>query len=355
VITDHKSRPLRETIVAVKTLLDETMPVRTFLNAPYSADPSQVTTPYAFIGIPFGPPYHAVDLTACADGADAVRNESHRRQYALNWDHFDFDFDDVLFPNDEPTVTDCGTVPTDIRNPDAVWQTGIDYLTKIVDRGAVPLVVGAFDSIPPMVGAAFASESINVLHIDSHLDFRHERYGVTRGYSSPIRRLREFPWVRSVVQVGLRGAGSARPKEVAEARAAGNRIITAWQLHDTDPREVLASLTDEGRWLITIDCDGLDTSIAPGIGAREPGGLTFHEVRTLVAGLARRNQVAALVFTEYQPALDIQDITAHTIVRLMLNVIGAQRSPERAIPLDADVTNGRPAVAPTPDRAEGGR
>ena len=319
----------------MKTLLDEMTPAKTFLNVPFLAEPSRVSTPYAFVGIPFGPPYHAIDLTACADGADEVRLESHRRSYALNWDHYDFDYDDVLFPNDEPSVTDCGNVPTDIRNPDAVWQTGVEFMTKLVERGVVPLVVGGFDSIPPVVGAAFASESINILHIDSHLDFRHERYGVTRGYSSPIRRLREYPWVRDVVQIGLRAAGSARAQEVAEARASGNRIITAWELHDSDPREVLASLPTEGRWLITIDCDGLDTSIAPGVGAREPGGLTFHEIRTLVAGLALRNQVAALVFTEYQPALDVHAITAHTIVRLMINTIGGQRTPARGIPFTA--------------------
>lgn len=312
----------------MKYLIDELDPEKTFLNAPYQTDPAKVGTPYAFIGLPFGPAYHATDLTLCAGGADEVRRESHRRSYALNWDHYDFDYGDVLFPHNEPTVTDCGTLPSDFRNPDAVWDDGIAFFTTLVSRGVVPLVVGAFDSIPPIVGGAFAAEKINVLQIDSHLDFRHERYGVTRGYSSPMRRLREYPWVQDIVQVGLRGAGSARAQDVQDARDSGNRLITAWELHERGAQWVLDSLPSDGRWFITIDCDGLDTSIAPGIGAREPGGLTFNEARMLVSGLARRNKIAALLFTEYQPALDIQSITAHTIVRLMINVIGAQRSPK---------------------------
>lgn len=322
----------------MKILLDQTEPDKTFLNAPYQGDPAKVTTPYAFLSIPFGPPYHPSDLTACAEGATEVRRESHRRSYALNWGHYDFDYGDVLFPDDVPTVTDCGAIPTDVRNPDAVWDDGIDYLTTLVSNGAVPLVVGAFDSIPPMIGGAFTSEKVNVLHIDSHLDFRHERYGVTRGYSSGIRRLREYPWIQDIVQVGMRGAGSARPQDVKDAIESGNRIITAWELHDMGAQSVLDSLTSDGRWIITIDCDGLDTSVAPAIGAREPGGLTFHEARTLISGLARQNKVAALVFTEYQPALDIQSITAHTIVRLMINVIGAQRQPRRELSFQADST-----------------
>ncbi|HEY7174833.1 MAG TPA: arginase family protein [Micromonosporaceae bacterium] len=316
----------------MKYLIDEVDPEKTFLNAPYETDPSKVDTPYAFIGVPFGPPYHAIDLTLCAGGADEVRKESHRRSYALNWSHYDFDYGDVLFPNDVATVTDCGTLPSDFRNPDAVWDDGIAYFTALIQRGVVPLVIGAFDSIPPVVGGGFAGEQINVLQIDSHLDFRHERYGVNRGYSSPMRRLREYPWVNDIVQVGLRGAGSARAQDVKDAMESGNRLITAWELHEHGAQAVLDSLTTEGRWFITIDCDGLDTSIAPGIGAREPGGLTYNEARTLLAGLAKRNQVGAVLFTEYQPALDIQSITAHTIVRLLINVVGAQRTPSKGIP-----------------------
>ena len=316
----------------MRLLMDQTEPERTFLNGPYQTEPSKVETPYAFIGLPFGPPYHATDLTLCAGGADEVRRESHRRSYALNWDHYDFDLGDVLFPDNTPTVTDCGTLPSDFRNPDKVWDDGIAWFTTLTSRGVVPLVVGAFDSIPPIIGGAFESEKINVLQVDSHLDFRHERYGVTRGYSSPMRRLREYPWVQDIVQVGLRGAGSARAQDVRDAIESGNRLITAWELHDQGAKSVLDSLTDNGRWLITIDCDGLDTSIAPAVGAREPGGLTYNEIRTLVGGLARRNQVAAMVFTEYQPALDIQAITAQTIVRLMINVIGGQRSPKFGVP-----------------------
>jgi agmatinase len=312
---------------------DSRVPEKTFLNGPFVADPSELVTPYAFFSVPYGVPYHAVDLTACAGGADAVRAESWARPYAMNWDHFDFDFGDVLFPDGVATVSDLGAVPTDFRDPDAVWDTGISFVKSVVDRGAVPLVVGGFDSVPPIVGGAFENERINVLHIDSHLDFREERYGVTRGYSSPIRCLREFPWVSDVVQVGLRGLGSARKSDVEDARAAGNRLVTAWELHDVGPKAILDTLTSPGRWLITIDCDGLDVSIAPAVGAREPGGLTFHEARTLLAGLAARGKVAALVFTEYQPALDIQAITAQTIVRLMTNVIGAQRQPAPEVSL----------------------
>ena len=82
-----------------------------------------------------------------------------------------------------------------------------------------PLVVGGDDSIPPMVVGAYRDfKRIHLLHIDAHIDFRDEVRGVRDGYSSPIRRIREMPWIDRIVQVGMRGPGSARPQDVADAR-----------------------------------------------------------------------------------------------------------------------------------------
>jgi len=95
-------------------------------------------------------------------------------------------------------------------------------------------------------------------------------------------------------------------------------------VHERGVGSVVERLTGERRWVITIDCDGLDPTIAPGVGWPEPGGLTYPQIATLVRTLARRGQVAAIVVTEFQPARDIADTTARTIVRLLLQVIGLQ-------------------------------
>jgi agmatinase len=270
-----------------------------FLGAPRAAHPADVATPYAFLGIPFGPPYVTDDLVVCADAADAVRQLSHRMEYAILATHHDFDLGEPLFPDGRPTITDCGDVTGDVRDPDAIWPSAVETVRVLVSNGRVPLVVGGLDSIPPMVVEAFQGlETVNVLHVDAHLDFREEVSGVTHGYSSPIRRIRELTCVDRVVQVGMRAVGSARPQEVADAAAAGNRVITAWELHERGAAEVLAELPLDRRWIITVDCDGLDPTIAPGVGWPEPGGVTFLQVATLVRGLARQNRVAGMIFTE---------------------------------------------------------
>ena len=58
---------------------------------------------------------------------------------------------------------------------------------------------------------AFADRGpLTVVQVDAHLDFRDEVAGVRDGYSSPMRRASEMGHVERIVQVGLRGVGSAR-------------------------------------------------------------------------------------------------------------------------------------------------
>ena len=308
------------------------MPVTTatsFLGSNVVSDTAEVATPYAFLGIPFGPPYEPADLYVCAGAPDAVRASTHRMEYGILSRHHDFDLAGPLFPDGTPNVTDCGDIAGDVRNPDGIWDMGVRAVRSLVTAGRVPIVVGGLDSIPPIVVEAFLGiETVNVLHVDAHLDFREELDGVTRGYSSPIRRIRELDCVDRIVQVGMRSVGSARPEDVSDAVAAGNQIVTAWELRERGAKDMLDALPLDRRWVITIDCDGLDPTIAPGVGWPEPGGLTFPEIATLVRGLASNNRVAGFVVTEYQPSRDPAGVTAQTIVRLLVNLIGIQRMPD---------------------------
>jgi agmatinase len=299
-------------------------PEHPFLESEVVLDPTQVETPYAFLGIPFGPPYEPEDLTVCEGAADAVRESAARMAYRELSHHYHFDWGGPLYPDGEPTVADCGNVVGDLADPDGIWDRGLDVTRALVARGVAPLVLGGLDAIPPIVVGAF-DEPLHVLHVDSHLDFREEVSGVRRGYSSPIRRIRELSHVGRIVQVGLRGMGSARPSDVEEAIAAGNELVPAREIHERGIGSVVDRLADDRRWVITIDCDGLDPTIAPAVGWPEPGGLTYPQMSAIVRRLAERDRVAALVVTEFQPDLDVAGITAMHVVRLLLLVIGLQR------------------------------
>lgn len=302
----------------------------TFLGAESSIDPANVKTPYAFLGIPYGPSYEAWELSAAAGGADKVRASAVAHAYTRFLTHWNFDIGEPQFEDGKPNLTDLGNIAANVRDPECMVADAAAVLGPLVKAGIVPVVIGGMDSVPPMLIAPFeGQEEINVLQIDAHIDFRDEINGRRDGFSSPMRRTRDYSCVHDLVQVGARAIGSARREEVEAAKKAGNRIVTVWDVYENGAKSVAESLDLSRRWVVSLDCDGMDPSVAPGVGAIEPGGLTFIQTAILLNHLARNNRLAGIVFTEYQPARDIGDATAHVIARLILNILGLQRQPER--------------------------
>ena len=302
----------------------------TFLGAESGTDPSDVRTPYAFVGIPYGPAYEAWELSAAADGADKVRAAAVAHAYTRFLTHWNFDIGEPQFEDGKPNVTDLGNIAGNVRDPERMVEDAAAVLGPLVRSGVVPVVMGGMDSVPPMLVAPFeGNEDINILQIDAHIDFRDEINGRRDGFSSPMRRIRDYSCVHDLVHVGTRSIGSARRQEVEAALKAGNRIVTAWDVHENGAKAVSESLDLSRRWVVVLDCDGMDPTVAPGVGAIEPGGLTFIQTSILLNHLARNNRLAGIVFTEFQPARDVNGATAHTITRLILNILGLQRKPQR--------------------------
>jgi agmatinase len=77
------------------------------------------------------------------------------------------------------------------------------------------------------------------------------------------------------------------------------------------------------RCLVTIDCDGLDPAVMPGVSARAPGGLLYHHVLELLHGVAAKATIEGFDLVELMPARDPSGIAALTAARLVCNGIAA--------------------------------
>ena len=66
----------------------------------------------------------------------------------------------------------------------------------------------------------------------------------------------------------------------------------------------LAQVPAGGRYLVSIDCDGIDPAAFPAVAMPTPGGLRYEEVVLLLRGLAERGRIAGLVLAEYVPDRD---------------------------------------------------
>ena len=300
-----------------------TLPDSGFLGAPVETDPDRLDADVAILGVPFGWPYPRPGSTAgCALAPAAVRSRSGRlARFRGNWD---FDLDGPMLPVDgPPRIVDAGDVPGDPSDGAGNAARTTEAVAAVLRRGVVPVCVGGDDSVPiPILRAYEGRGPLVVLQVDAHLDYRDVVDGVHEGYSSPMRRASEMDHVARVVHIGLRGVGSARAADVDDSRAAGNLLVTARELHEMGVGGVLAAMPEDASIFVSFDCDGLDPSVLPAVSAPAPGGLTYLEATDLLAGIGPR--LAGAAFTEYVPALDVNETSALVVARLMIALIAAR-------------------------------
>jgi agmatinase len=293
-----------------------------FMGVPVETDPARLDAEIAFLGVPHGWPYPRPGTTAgCALAPTAVRRRAAR--LARFRDHWDFDLD---APMRLRSCVDAGDVPGEPDDGAGNSARITEVVAAILERDIVPICIGGDDSVPiPILRAYEGRAALTVLQVDAHLDFRDEVQGVREGYSSPMRRGSEMEHVARVVHAGLRGVGSARAADVEDSRAAGNLIVTARQLRERGVPWVIEQLVLAESVFVSFDCDGLDPSVFPAVSAPAPGGLNYVEASDLLAGIGPR--LAGAVFTEYVPEIDVNDISALTLGRLMLRLAGDRPGP----------------------------
>jgi agmatinase len=304
----------------------------TFAGVPDAENLEPREADIAILGIPYRTPDGAISShmqrlrkTCQADSTRlpaAVRKESQR--YAGRFHHYDFDFRGDLFAGRDVRIVDCGDVAMSPRKDRQNQQASKDAVQKILDQGAIPVVLGGDHATTIFALRAYEDQApVGVVHIDAHLDFRDDVNGFKEAFSTPLRRASEMPWVTSITHIGLRGIGSARQGEVDAAQTYGSVMIGAEELHRSGIDAILAKIPPADRYYITLDADGLDPSISPGVlGPPAPGGVTYYEVFNLMRGIARKGRVVGFDYVEIVPALDIAHMTSVTAVRIILNLIG---------------------------------
>jgi agmatinase len=138
-----------------------------------------------------------------------------------------------------------------------------------------------------------------------------------------MRRAAELGHVEHIVQAGLRGVGSARPEDVADATAAGNLLVTARELGERGVPWLTEQLAADASVFVAFDCDGLDPAVLPAVSGASPGGLAYDQAADLLAGVATRCRVVGAAFTELVPSLDTNGLSSLVVVRLVMRLVGA--------------------------------
>lgn len=187
--------------------------------------------------------------------------------------------------------------------------------------GRLPVFVGGDHSVSYPLLLAFADVGdLHVVQLDAHLDYSEARNGTRFANSSPFRRAVEaLPNLASVTVLGLRGV-RADAEAFRSARARGHTLISAKQVRD-DLEAAVAKLPASANVYLSIDVDALDPAELPGTSSPEPEGLSYAQLRDLVAATVARNRLVGLDLTELAPDLDPSGRSALLAARLVAETL----------------------------------
>jgi len=201
--------------------------------------------------------------------------------------------------------------------PGAQFERVLLAARSILKKGQFLLALGGEHSLTvPLVQAVSERyEPISVLQVDAHADLRDRYEGTDLSHACVMRRVVEI--TPRIVQVGIRSYSREERDACPELV---ERFITPAEIARDDGWIDRAVERLGGSVYITLDMDGLDPSIAPGVGTPEPGGLSYGQVTRLLRQVCSRRTVVAADIMETRP-LGKNHVTEFVAARLACKII----------------------------------
>ncbi len=295
-------------------------PASTFMGLPGCRDLSRLRAKIALIGADGCTPYSSVGFY-CAGGPAAIREAGG--VFAANLEHMNFDLGGPMLPAGVEAV-DAGDLPQDPEDPEGNRARVFGAVNQILDRGAVPFLIGGDNSLPiPMLEAYGArNRSYTVLQIDAHIDWRDEVDGERMGLSSTMRRASEMGHIERIIQVGQRGIGSARVQDVNDALAWGVEFVPGGEVARRGIWRAVDLIPEGAHVIICFDCDALDPAIMPAVIGRTAGGLSYWQALELIGAVSEKAVIAGFDLVEFMPGRDIDGHGAMVAAQLLAATMG---------------------------------
>ena len=189
------------------------------------------------------------------------------------------------------------------RNVEEIYRDG----KKVFGIGGEHLV-----TLPEIQAVSKYVDNLAIVHFDAHTDLREEYIGEPLSHSAVIRHCADIVGFENLKQIGIRSG----MKEEFELMKKYNTLCHKY--------EELDALKGKNIF-VTVDLDVLDTSIMPGTGTPEAGGLNFNELVGWFKYLTKFNIIGADV-VELAPDYDASGAStavATKVIRELLMVLSS--------------------------------
>ena len=215
-------------------------------------------------------------------------------------------------------VGDADILPTNVSG---TFDGVTEMTSRILDRGAMPVVLGGDHAITYPVVRAFDGP-LHVLHFDAHLDYMPFVHGLEFTNAHAFRHISRMDHVSSLMQVGIRSLRNTEEMH-RDSLADGNRIVTIDECRDVGPVGIAETVPEGARCYVSLDVDVLDLPLVPGCVSAEPDGMSYAELRDTLAAVAERADVVGFDVVEVNPQLDVgTGITSYLAAHLAVEFLG---------------------------------
>ena len=215
---------------------------------------------------------------------------------------------------DDICVFDAGDLELPYGNPANVLEQIEKFVLKILNDDKIPLMIGGehLVSLGAVRAAVKNYKDLYIIHFDAHSDLRDDYLGEALSHATVMRRCWDLVGDYRIFQFGIR---SGSRDEISWGKEHVHTCFFNFDQLDT------AADTLKGKPVyLTIDLDVLDTSVFPGTGTPEAGGVTFCELLDAVKKVSELN-IVALDITELSPPLDPTGASTSLACKLLREIL----------------------------------
>lgn len=242
-----------------------------------------------------------------------IRNESYGIETYSPYQ--DKDLEDLM-------VFDGGDLELPFGNTEKVLDIIEDYESKVLEDGKLPIMIGGEHLVTlGAVRAVFKKyPDLHIIHFDAHADLRDDYLGEKLSHACVLRRCHDLLGDGRIFQFGIR-SGDRSEFGFAKEHTFMNRF-------DFNGLEnVCRNLKDKPVYF-TIDLDVLDSSVFPGTGTPEAGGVSFNQLIDAVMTVGMLTDIAAADINELSPPYDPSGVSTAAACKTLRELLLAIKQPK---------------------------
>jgi formiminoglutamase len=227
-------------------------------------------------------------------------------------------------------LADRGDVAVQTMMPAQGFDPIRDAAATATSEHDLVLLIGGNNAVtrPAAHGLGLPLAEVGLITFDAHFDMRDTDHGPMNG--NPVRCLLEdgLPGA-NIAQIGLAPFANTR-RMYDDAVAAGIEIWDIEQVQETGIGAAidaaLEHLSHVEAIMVDFDIDVIDRGQLPGAPGARAGGLAVIDFFRAARRLGAEERVRLVDLTEFDPSLDVSDITALTAGRWVCEVLAGYQS-----------------------------